>query len=327
VQNADAQYMALVNHLGLGHLTMEPICIAYYNWVMRKNKDEKNALIRKMLGPHMDRTLAINYQARLTLIADNELSVDHLLSAGVLNGVKAFAAKFETMEFNDIAFPDQLKKRGFDRKEEVDGVKGYFFRDDGFQMWDALLKYVHETVYHCYQNDAEVESNADLQRFFIEIGDPEKGNLRPFRGLTISTRQHLTEVLTSIIYLASAFHAVQNNAQFDYFGYVPNKPLCMTYHPIEDPELSMEKIYASLPSTWFMMKQIVTTYVLASDTGDNLDGLNVLQESLPDVHFGLKDDFASITHNIEKRNVVCQRNKEVPYPYFLPSRCNVSINM
>ena len=74
--------MALVNHLGLGHLTMEPICIAYYNWVMRKNKDEKNALIRKMLGPHMDRTLAINYQARLTLIADNELSVDHLLSAG-----------------------------------------------------------------------------------------------------------------------------------------------------------------------------------------------------------------------------------------------------
>ena len=49
---------------------------------MRKNKDEKNALIRKMLGPHMDRTLAINYQARLTLIADNELSVDHLLSAG-----------------------------------------------------------------------------------------------------------------------------------------------------------------------------------------------------------------------------------------------------
>ena len=51
----------------------------------------------------------------------------------------------------------------------------------------------------------------------------------------------------------------------------------MTYHPIEDPELSMEKIYASLPSTWFMMKQIVTTYVLASDTGDNLDGLHVLQ--------------------------------------------------
>ena len=62
------------------------------------------------------------------------------LIIGVLNGVKAFAAKFETMEFNDIAFPDQLKKRGFDRKEEVDGVKGYFFRDDGFQMWDALLK-------------------------------------------------------------------------------------------------------------------------------------------------------------------------------------------
>ena len=78
-----SQYMELVNHLGLGHLTLEPICIAYYNWTARGTTDEKNALIRRMLGPHMDRTLAINRLARLSLLASNELSVDYLLSTGM----------------------------------------------------------------------------------------------------------------------------------------------------------------------------------------------------------------------------------------------------
>ena len=54
--------------------------------------------------------------------------------------MKAFAAKFESLELSDIAFPDQLEKRGFGRSEAVDGIKGYFFRDDGYQMWDALFK-------------------------------------------------------------------------------------------------------------------------------------------------------------------------------------------
>ena len=75
--------MEMINHLGLGHLTMEPICIAYYNWVAKGTKDEKDALLRRMLGPHMDRTLAINRLARLSLLASNELSVDYLLSTGI----------------------------------------------------------------------------------------------------------------------------------------------------------------------------------------------------------------------------------------------------
>jgi len=327
VQNADANYMELVNHLGLGHLTLEPICIAYYNWTARGTTDEKNALIRRMLGPHMDRTLAINRLARLSLLASNELSVDYLLSTGVVNGVKAFSNKFRQMEMSDMNLPQQLAKRGFGRDPAADGVKGYFFRDDGFQLWDALHKYVEETVNSCYKTDAEVKDNAGLQEFLAEIGDPEKGNLPPFRGLTVDTRKGLTEVLTSIIFHASAFHAVQNNTQFDYLGFVPGKPLTLKYHPVDDPELTMEKIYATLPDTFTMMKQILSTYLLSSDTDQNLDTLNILEDCLPEAHFGLKRDFVDLSHNIEKRNLECQRNKEVPYPYFLPYNCNSSINI
>jgi len=166
-----------------------------------------------------------------------------------------------------------------------------------------------------------------VRQFLAEIGDPEKGNLKPFRELKVATRQHLTEVLTAIIYHASAFHAVQNNAQFDYFGFIPNKPLYITYQAIDDPDLSMEKIYASLPSTWVMMQQVVIAYTLGSDVEEHLENLDVLQDCLPKAHFGLKKDFLSLTYNIEKRNVDCLQHNEVPYPYFLPSHCNISTNM
>ena len=51
----------------------------------------------------------------------------------------------------------------------------------------------------------------------------------------------------------------------------------LKYHPVDDPELTMEKIYATLPDTWVMMKQIVVTYVLSSDSDENLDTLNILE--------------------------------------------------
>ena len=63
--------MEFVNHLGLGHMLMEPIVVAFSNWEHAAN-DDKNALIRKMLRPHMDRTLTINFLAKNTLLSNNE---------------------------------------------------------------------------------------------------------------------------------------------------------------------------------------------------------------------------------------------------------------
>ena len=59
----------------------------------------------------------------------------------------------------------------------------------------------------------------------------------------------------------------------------PSSSLVKTlkYHPVDDPELTMEKIYATLPDTWVMMKQIVATYILATDTDANLDTLDILE--------------------------------------------------
>ena len=51
------------------------------------------------------------------------------------------------------------------------------------------------------------------------------------------------------------------------------------------------------------------------------------QGCVPKAYLGLRSDFATLTYNIEKRNVDCLLNEEVPYPYFLPHYCNVSTNV
>ena len=74
--------MEFVNHLGLGHMLMEPIVVAFSNWEYTAN-NEKNALIRKMLRPHTDRTLTINFLAKNTLLSNNEsVSLDSSFSTG-----------------------------------------------------------------------------------------------------------------------------------------------------------------------------------------------------------------------------------------------------
>ena len=57
--------------------------------------------------------------------------------------------------------------------------------------------------------------------------------------LTVDNKPLLAKALTAIIFHASAFHAVQNNAQFDYFGFVPNKPtvrmlMFFTFHAVQN---------------------------------------------------------------------------------------------
>ena len=41
----------------------------------------------------------------------------------------------------------------------------------------------------------------------------------------IKTRESLTDVLTTIIFLATAQHGAVNIGQAEYYGYVPNRPL------------------------------------------------------------------------------------------------------
>ena len=44
-----------------------------------------------------------------------------------------------------------------------------------------MFSYVQITVDAAYEDDDQVKMDENLQSFFSDIGDPSKGNLKPFR--------------------------------------------------------------------------------------------------------------------------------------------------
>jgi hypothetical protein len=119
----------------------------------------------KLLKPHMEGTIFINFFARQTLIKQNDSDVDRMFSVGMNGALKLVSDNLrKTYNFQDSAFPKRMKERGFP-KDESDGVRGFFYRMDGFKLWAILTKYVIGVVDKIYKTDLDVENDGALNKF------------------------------------------------------------------------------------------------------------------------------------------------------------------
>ena len=50
----------------------------------------------------------------------------------------------EDQDFSNFSFLGDLQSRGFGRSSDEDGIQGFYYRDDGVLLWDALEKYERE---------------------------------------------------------------------------------------------------------------------------------------------------------------------------------------
>ena len=110
--------------------------------------------------------------------------------------------------------------------KENDPTPGYLYRDYGYMIWDALTNYVKGLIDEVYANDEAVARDVAVQRWCQEVGNPAFGNVGGFPS-RITRRDDLTFVLTNVIFTASAQHSAVNFGQFDFYGFIPNKPLRM----------------------------------------------------------------------------------------------------
>ena len=65
-------------HIGLAHWAIEPIAMAYHNWTFQNEE----TLISKLLKPHMENVLGINYVGRMTLLRTRDPSTDKFIAVG-----------------------------------------------------------------------------------------------------------------------------------------------------------------------------------------------------------------------------------------------------
>lgn len=297
VSLADAQVHEFPHHLR-DHFVMEAFSIARHN-----SLEEDNHPIGRLLKPHMIGTMFINFAARNTLVAENNSLVQTMFSVGRNGALQLISEEMSRSGWAALDFPSTMEERGFPQNKS-DNVTNYYYRDDGFALWDALHKYVEGVVHWAYPSDQAIEADERLKGFHASIADPDQGNIPGFPE-TPGTMSHLTDTLTRIIFTGSVQHQAVNAPQFTY-SYVPHRPTLMTnWMPEGEDDMSWHQIKEALPPME-LTKQIyrlTNTLSTPMQTQCNLLSLDVFRDEseLKPVYQTLQNDLNKLKDVVESR--------------------------
>ncbi|XP_066268538.1 uncharacterized protein [Branchiostoma lanceolatum] len=134
VMSADNNVHQFLYHLGYTHLGMEPIAVSLHTHLPPDHP------IHRLLLPHFKDTIGINYLARHSLVSRIFPITDPMFATSTVGGLHMFIKEWRKYRFMDMAFPEELKRRGFDEAKS-DGLEDYYFRDDGFKLWNIYKDY------------------------------------------------------------------------------------------------------------------------------------------------------------------------------------------
>lgn len=322
VSCADAQYHEFIYHLGWAHLAMEPLVISTHNTLPESHP------IAVLLKPHFHDTLCINMHARRALMppwiypALNDLN----FPIGNAQSFQLFLDDYLESDFIKSSFPEQLKSRGFD-EERTDELEGYWYREDGFKVWNAIGRYVEAVVKCTYHNDEALRKDTDLQAWAQETADPEKADVRGFPR-EINTRQELSSVLQRIIWIGSAHHSSVNFSQQEFYSFIPNQPVTLfAPMPVGSEEIDKSVIIDALPKGHVATFQTSFAWTLSTPSEHMLADVDAMKEIYPEVCESFKSDLARIVKEITHRNEALEKQGKPGYTHLLPDRIAASIDI
>ncbi|XP_018851007.2 lipoxygenase 6, chloroplastic [Juglans regia] len=220
----DAGVHQLVNHWLRTHACMEPYIIATHRQLSSMHP------IYKLLHPHMRYTLEINALARQSLINGGGI-IEACFSPGNYAMELSSAAYKSLWRFDMEALPADLLRRGMAVEDPSMPcgvrlvIEDYPYAADGLLIWSATQEWVENYVNHFYTQPNSVTSDLELQAWWNEIknkGHYDKRN-EPWWP-KLNTKEDLSRILTSMIWIASGQHAAINFGQYPFGGYVPNRP-------------------------------------------------------------------------------------------------------
>lgn len=305
-------------HLGLSHLAIEPVCVAVHNQL------PKTHALRSLLQPHLDETIGINFLARNTLVDSVLPFTNKTFVIGTQNGVAVASRMWDKFHFFDSSFPGQLASRGFDRNGK-DGLTSYFYRDDGFRLWDCIGNYTTNVVNQYYKSDEDVQADKCIQKWAEEMADPARANMKGFPG-TIGTKALLSQCLQIIIWHGSASHSVINYSQWPYIGIIKNRPNGLYKDiPKGKNEISDEDLDGYLAGPLPRLFQILFPWLLSAPISE--DNLPALRAMSGEINNAFQGDLKDLTDYITERNKKLENEGKTPYVFCMPENiaCSVSI--
>jgi hypothetical protein len=334
---ADNQHHQFVSHLGMAHLNMEPFAVANNNAfpTPAAGCDKERHPIGRLLHPHFQDTIGINFLARQTLVSTVAPFTDATFSPGTVNAMEIFSRAFQVWDFFGDNFVGSLKARGFD-EDKTDELEGYYYREDGFLVWNAMKKHFERVVEKLYnKSDREVANDHALQAWCHEVRDPRRGGIGTFPA-KIRTKEMLVEVLTTIVFYCSAQHAAVNFSQLDYVAYVPNRPDSLRLAMVEQElppgpgvalDIGEDVLYSAMPSFVNGEFQALFAFLLSTPPDNSFHLYKNTGDDLEEETDMFLVDLKEIHEAIKERNDKLVADGDMPYTYLDPWKIPQSINI
>ncbi|QDZ20236.1 lipoxygenase [Chloropicon primus] len=319
---ADGNIHEMVTHLFSCHLVMEPWAVA-----LERNVPSYHPVFR-MLKPNLAYTIAINTIGRNTLIAKDGVS-DKILSIGQGGHIEIMAKAYTYFQMYHLDLPEMLERRGVMDK---DVLPSYYWRDDSMEIWGAYHKYAKAVLTAHYDGkDSGVRRDAFVQNLIRDVKFNGYYNEDPdYHGVpdSVDTIEQLAKLCTCVLFQTSCMHGSVNFSQYDYYSYVPNRPLTMRQPvPREKIEVDEDLICKNLPDAKGCARSIAAVWALSqfSDEEVFLGYSKMVTMDLPYQKRAI-DEFRKDLKAIEAKIVA--RNEglgKFGYTYLQPSRVPTSI--
>jgi len=317
VQSADSNYHEMISHLGRTHLLVEPFVVATYRRL------EKQHPVRRLLMPHFEGTIFINGLA-VDLLVNPGGPVDLLLEGTIESDLELAAEGVLSVPFDQSGLPAWLKNRGLDDPAKL---PFYPYRDDGLLIWQAIAQWVSGYIAVFYSSDAKVQQDAALQAWAVELIAEDGGRVKGFgQNGGIQTRAYLAEVLTTLVFTASAAHAAVNFPQKDIMSYTPAVPLAGYEAVPSSGDVDAYPWIDLLPPLDMAMLQIGVLTLLGGVYYTRLGQYRPGYFKHPQLKPLLKNfqrRLNEIEVTIQERNL----HRPVSYSFLLPSKIPQSINI
>lgn len=318
VRSADFQHHQTITHLLRTHLMTEVFGIAMYRQLPAVHP------AFKLLIPHIRFTIAINTKAREQLICEKGI-FDKANATGGGGHVQLVQKAMKTLTYRSLCFPDMIKSRGVD---STDDLPTYFYRDDGYKVWEATKSFVSDVVGIYYTSDERVQGDEEIQAFVKDVcsfGMQDFDNCEFPKSL--KTRDELIEYLTVVIFTASAQHAAVNFGQYDWCSWIPNAPSTMRKPPPKEKgQADVKMIIESLPDRGRSSWHLGAVWALSQYQENEL-----YLGMYPDEHFierpvkvamgKFRKELAEISSSIKLRN----GGKKLPYYNMSPDKIPNSV--
>lgn len=215
---ADANVHQFGEHV-CSHLILEAVAIA-----LLRNLPTCHPLC-KLLAPHLRDVITANTLYRKLLLPKDEGTLTDTMALGVRSGHLTYIRKtFEQFRYKNWNVADHFEKVGTGRK---DTLPEYYFRDDALRLWRAIKDFVGEVLAMYYKTSGDVANDDELKAFTTDL------NKNGFHGrggwpMQFADVGELTVFATSIMFQCTVYNAATLTGVFDYYGFVPNGPPCMT---------------------------------------------------------------------------------------------------